>query len=118
MWPGNPDRAQEYSDISNHRAHELGAEINRDLFEEVHGCFPKSHLKNQSVDCSHIPSASRTQKEKYARVGEESLRVGVKEGENETAGNGATGVGGVNREVGETGRGRVRGKGEGGNGLC
>lgn len=51
------------------------------------------HLKNQSVDCSRIPSASRTLKEKYAGVAEESLRLSIKERveENETVGTPARG---------------------------
>lgn len=51
-------------------------------------CGAHSHLKNQSVDCSHIPSASCTLKKKYSGVVEESLILSMKERveENETVG--------------------------------
>lgn len=73
-----------------------------DLFGKAQRRFSKSHLKNQCVDCSRIPSAYYTLKEKYAEVAEESLRLSMKERveENETVG--------TQIEVGGRKKGRVR----------
>lgn len=63
-------------------------------------CFPEPHLKNQSVDCSHIPKASHTLEEKYAGVVKASLgRTGKEKVEgNETVGTTAERGGGQERQ--------------------
>lgn len=79
-----------------------GGGINRGSVWRGSGdAFPTSHLRNQSVDCSRIPSASRTLKEKYAGDAKESLPSSMKERaeENETVGTSA--------RWGEGGRGRA-----------
>lgn len=69
-------------------AHERSGDKPKNCSEMLSDAHLRSHLKNQSVDCSRIPSASSTLKDKYAGVAEESLRSSMKERveENETVG--------------------------------
>lgn len=84
-----------------HEQGERGGDKQRICLERLSDAFPTSHLRNQSVDCSRIPSASRTLKEKYAGDAKESLPSSMKERaeENETVGTSA--------RWGEGGRGRA-----------
>lgn len=75
MWPGdvhNPGSKVTSAATELPYAHEqaVGSKP-RICLEKFTDAFFKSGLKNQSVDCSRVPKASYTWKNKYARNGVE-----------------------------------------------